>query len=578
MPTIRLNDRSCLASNDNRPCCEIRSGVLQLLQTPHPCDGVRCSKWVAREQKRAWKKRPKKLEGPENAYGLARRFVLAPIVHGTDDPLADHLLEPAWDGHRVLATRVGDSVRLAALDFRDWTTAFPAPVRALAKLPAHSLAIDGVVCVFDATGAPSFSELRSQVAAGASIAGAVMICWDLLSIDDEDLRTQPLVERRRRLAALLAGSPACLMPSQSLDGTLERVLAAVAALGIRGVVARALAGAYDAKWQAFAAPSDPLQQRPVLDGGFVAGSAAGWQRGSITWHRSLSPPPPLSNADKVLYPRDGIAKRELVAFYRDVAPVLVRYLMDRPVVVQRWPDGIDDFDWYQHRMPPRAPDYLRAAWVDGVRRIIIENADALLWMVNQAGLTYHVFASRLTSLPSPDYAMIDLDPGDRTTWWSDTIEVALAVRQILELLELPSVVKTSGQRGLHILIPLKPGHTFAQAELLGRGVAELLIKLLPDKVTIELDKEKRRGRLYLDHKQFIAKTLVAPYSLRAADAAPVSTPIGWDEVTPALEPRLFTLRTLRARLDRHGDLAGPLLAGTTRLEPALAQLEIQRKR
>ncbi|HEU0029764.1 MAG TPA: non-homologous end-joining DNA ligase [Kofleriaceae bacterium] len=507
---------------------------------------------MARE-KRPWKKRPKKIEGPENAFGLARKFTLAPIAAADPCALDGHLIEPAWDGHRVLATRVGDSVRLAAADFRDWTHAFPNPVRAIAKLPAKSLAIDGVMCVFDERGAPSFGQLRTQVAASSLVPSAVLICWDLLAVDDEDLRPRPLAERRERLAQLLAGAPACLMPSQQLAGSLERVLSAVRTLGIRGVVARPLDGGYDASWRAFSTTTEP-----------------------VDWQRSLSPPPPLSNADKVLYPRDGICKRDLVAFYREIAPVIVRYLVDRPVVIQRWPDGIDEFDWYQHRMPPRAPDYLRAAWVDGVRRIIIENADALVWMVNQAGLTYHVFASRLTSLTSPDYAMIDLDPGDRSTWWADLIEVALAVRRILELLELPSVVKTSGKRGIHILVPLALGHTFEQAEALGRGVAELLLKLMPDKVTIEQEKDKRHGRLLVDHKQFVAKTLVAPYSLRAADRAPVSTPIAWDEVTPKLDPATFSLRTLRARLDHRGDLAEPLLAGTTRLERALAQLKSQR--
>ncbi|MBA2539897.1 MAG: hypothetical protein H0V17_09705 [Deltaproteobacteria bacterium] len=512
---------------------------------------------MARSKKDYFKnrpKRPKKIEGPENAFGLARKFTLAPIAAGAaGDALGDHLIEPAWDGHRVLATRVGDSVRLAAADFRDWTHAFPAPVRALGRLAAHSVAIDGVVCVFDDRGAPSFPMLRSQVATNASISNAVMICWDLLSIDDEDLRTKPLAERRARLAELLDGAGGSLMTSQQLAGSLERVLEAVGKLGIRGVVARALAGDYTAKWHAYSTGDSP-----------------------IDWQRSLSPPPPLSNADKVLYPRDGIAKKDLVAFYRDLAPVMIPYLMDRPCVIQRWPDGIDEFDWYQHRMPPRAPDYLRAAWVDGVRRIVIENADALLWMVNQAGLTYHVFASRLGSLPSPDYAMIDLDPGDKTTWWSDTIEVALAVRRILELLELPSVVKTSGQRGIHILVPLAPGHTFEQAELFGRGVSELLLKLMPDKVTVENEKDKRHGKLLLDTKQFVAKTLVAPYSLRAADFATVSTPIQWSEVTPTLDPKAFNLKTLRARLDKHGDLGASLLSGTTQLATALAQLRGQR--
>ncbi len=509
---------------------------------------------MARPKKRAWKKRPKRIEGPENAFGLARRFTLASITSGapTDRPTGC-LIEPAWDGHRVLATRVGDSIRLAAADFRDWTHAFPAPVRALGKLPCHSLAIDGVVCVFDDRGAPSFSELKTQVAAQPSLPNAVLVCWDLLSIDDDDLRTRPLAERRARLAELLANTPGALMLSQALDGSLARVLAAVAKLGLRGVVARPLDGEYTAPWHDYSTSDTP-----------------------VDWRRSLSPPPPLSNADKVLYPRDGIQKQEIVAFYRDIAPVMVPYLIDRPVVIQRWPDGIDDFDWYQHRMPPRAPDYLRATWVDGVRRIVIENADALLWMANQAGLTYHVFSSRLAALAEPDYAMIDLDPGDRTTWWDDLIEVALAVRQTLELLELPSVVKTSGQRGLHILVPLAPGHTFAQAERFGRGVAELLLRLMPDKITLENEKEKRGGRLLFDHKQFVAKTLVAPYSLRAADGAPVSTPITWDEVTPRLDPKAYNLRTLRARLDARGDLAAPLLAGTTRLDRALAQLQANR--
>jgi len=147
---------------------------------------------------------------------------------------------------------------------------------------------------------------------------------------------------------------------------------------------------------------------------------------------------------------------------------------------------------------------------------------------------------------------------------------------VLELLDLPSVVKTSGQRWLHVLVPLAPGHSFDAAEQLGRGIAELLVRLMPDKVTIENEKEKRRGRLLVDHKQFLAKTLVAPYSLRAADGAPASTPIAWDEVTPALRPRDWNLRTLRARLDARGDLAAPLLSGTTQLDRALTQLRAQR--
>ena len=486
----------------------------------------------------------------DNAYSFARQFTLAPIVDAAVTDGKTELVEPAWDGHRLLATRVATEVRLAALDFREWSQTFPQVARSLTKLPATRLAIDGVVCVLDDRGVPSFDTLRTSVAKGF-VSSAVLICWDLLWQDDEDLRARPLAERRERLAKLLAGAPAALMLSEALDGSMKRVVAAAKPLGLRGVVARPLAGDYASAWRACSTTTAP-----------------------IDWRRSLSPPPPLSNADKVLYPRDAIAKQDIVAYYRDVAPVMLPYLLDRPVVIQRWPDGIDDFDWYQHRVPPRAPDYLRAAWVDGVRRMVIENGDALLWMVNQAGLTYHIFGSRLAALAEPDWAMIDLDPGDRTTWFEEMIEVALAVRNTLDLLELPSVVKTSGQRGLHILVPLAPGHMFEQAEALGRGIAGLLLRLMPDKVTIENEKDKRGGRLLLDHKQFMAKTLVAPYSLRAADGATVSTPIAWAEVSPKLDPRAFTLRTLRARLDANGDLAAPLLdaAHGARLETALAQL------
>lgn len=495
----------------------------------------------------AERKKKRKFGKNDGVFALSRKFTLTPIQHAPSAAAGGPLLvEPAWDGHRVLATRVGEQVRLAAIDYRDWTQMFPSAARALAKLPSKSVAIDGVVCVLDERGTPSFGGLREKVALGVACTAAVLIAWDLMWLDDEDLRALPLAKRRERLAKLLEGAPPSLMLSQALDGQIERVLSAIGKLGIKSVCVRSLEATYDGHWH-------------------VHGQ-------QVDWQRSLSPPPPLSNADKVLYPRDGICKRDIVGFYRDIAPVLVPHLMDRPVVCQRWPDGIDDFDWYQHRVPPKSPDYIRAAWVDGVRRIVIENADALLWMVNQAALTYHVFASRLSSLTEPDYAMIDLDPGDRTTWWEETLEVALAIRRLLELLELPSVVKTSGQRGLHILVPLAPGHTFEQAEAFGLGVAHMLMRLMPDKVTIENEKEKRLGRLLVDVKQFVAKTLVAPYSLRAADQAPVSTPIGWDEVGPSLVPKSFNLRTLRARLDKKGDLSAPLRAGTAQLDKALAQL------
>lgn len=490
--------------------------------------------------------RPKKRKFGKNdgVFALSKKFLLNPLS-ASSAPAGERLIEPVWDGLRVLATRSAEEVRVAGADFRDWSTSFPWVTRALERLGAESFAIDGVIAVVVPGAAPSFDDLRASVAEGRG-QGAVLLAWDLMWLDGVDLRERPLAERRARLVKLLEGAPSAITLSPSVEGELGAVLSASAALGIPSVLVRSLQGSYGDPWRVHGAP---------------LGAA-----------RSLSPPPPLTNPEKVLYPQDGICKRDVVDYYRALAPTMLRYMIDRPVVIQRWPDGILEFDWYQHRVPPRAPDYLRPAWVDGVRRIVIENTEALLWMVNQAGLSYHLFASRLGALEAPDYVIIDLDPGDRSSWWAESIEVALALRQLLELLELPSVVKTSGQRGLHILIPLAPGHSFAAAEELARGIARVLERLLPDKVTLELEKEKRGGRLLIDHQQFLAKTLVAPYSLRGVRGAPVSAPIAWEEVGPRLDPSAFTLRTLRARLEEKGDLAAPLLERGVSIAAALAQL------
>jgi bifunctional non-homologous end joining protein LigD len=207
------------------------------------------------------------------------------------------------------------------------------------------------------------------------------------------------------------------------------------------------------------------------------------------------------------------------------------------------------------------------------RRVIIETREGLQWMVNQAALTFHGWSSRAESLQSPDWVILDLDPGESTKW-KTVIDIALAIRKLLEMLELPSIVKTSGQKGIHILVPIAPGHTAVHAQEVGTRIATLVARLYPDDVSLEAQNETRKGRLYLDHLQnFQGKSLVLPYSLRAADGAPVSTPIDWSEVTPKLNPREFTIRTTRARLDAKGDLAAPLLAGTVKLASALARLK-----
>jgi len=300
------------------------------------------------------------------------------------------------------------------------------------------------------------------------------------------------------------------------------------------------------------------------------------------------PPPPappsrqkLSNPDKVLFPRDGIRKRDVLELYEALAPVMLPHLAGRPLTLQRWPDGIDEEAWYQHRRGLGA-EHLRTYMLEGKEHIVCDDVEGLRQLANLAALTMHGWSAHIKrssrtqeeaerDLLFPDYSIIDLDPGSGP--WAHVIEVALAARMLLDRLELPSFVKTTGKRGLHICVPIARGATHAEATRLAEHLATAIARVLPKLATVERSIPKRSGRLYIDFLQNgHGKTIAAPYTLRALDGAPVSTPIRWSEVGPTLDPKAFNLRTIRARVDAHGDLFAGVLRGGPDIRPLLARL------
>lgn len=487
---------------------------------------------------------PRRAPGRPGAWSLAQRFSLPAWQAATPEQVSAIRADPTawrfdlgWDGHRVLVVREGTEVRLFADDRKEWTQAAQNVALTVAALPFTALVLEGILCLLDEAGRPDFERLRARVATGQGPPPVLMV-RQVLHVNGEDL-AQPA---REQWFNQLPAHPA-LVPSARLRGTLDDLLAKVAE-----------------------AKLGPVLATREADGLCVVVAGLAPRR------RALSKPPAVTNPDKVLFPRDGITKREVVGWYDEIAAVLLPHLEGRPVVCQRWPDGIDDFTWFQHRPPPRAPDYLDAVTIEGDRRLIIADRDGLVWMANQAALTFHTWATRAGSLQSPDWATIDLDPGTATSW-RETIEVARAIHQLLELLEVPSVVKTSGQKGLHVLVPLAPGQSLETAHRFAEGVCRLVARLLPQSTCLTHDEKERRGRLFLDHLQnFRGKTLVAPYSLRAVDGAPVSTPLQWSEVTPALDPRAFTMAVVRRRLDAHGDLFRRVLSDGIELTRPLERL------
>ncbi|RYZ36876.1 MAG: DNA ligase D [Myxococcaceae bacterium] len=269
----------------------------------------------------------------------------------------------------------------------------------------------------------------------------------------------------------------------------------------------------------------------------------------------------LTHPGRVLFPDSGLTKADVFGYYRDVAPLLVPVLADRPLAHQQWPAGIEAPGFFRHELSgiPSWLPTLRVRHEDKtLRHVNVKDADALLWLANQSALTLHMWLSHAPRLAQPDFVVFDLDPG--TGGWKDLVKVARRLHARLDELGLQSFPKTSGKRGLHVLVPLAPGHTYARALAFANARAAELEEALGDIATTERSVGKRGGRLYLDVGQNArGKTVVAPYSLRAVEGAPFSAPLDWSEVTARLDPHRFRLETLRKRLESVGDLFAPVL-------------------
>jgi bifunctional non-homologous end joining protein LigD len=284
---------------------------------------------------------------------------------------------------------------------------------------------------------------------------------------------------------------------------------------------------------------------------------------------------PLTNPTKVFYPEHGFTKRDVVEYYRAVAPALLPVLRDRPTLVVRYPDGIHGKHFYQWNPPPGASSWVREVEIeegDDKRAFVVDDEPGLLYLANLGTLPLHVLAWRTGRSHLCDFVTVDFDLGDHPL--SEGVALALTLRRILERIELPGFPKTSGQTGLHVLIPLGTGLPFEAAKLLCELLGRLVVARHPDIATMERVVAKRGGRIYVDTGQTgFSRAIVAPYSLRAIPGATVSTPLFWSELTPSLDPRQYDLRSLPERLAKTGDPLAGWLSTRPPLERALARLE-----
>jgi bifunctional non-homologous end joining protein LigD len=268
----------------------------------------------------------------------------------------------------------------------------------------------------------------------------------------------------------------------------------------------------------------------------------------------------LSNPDRLLYPRDKITKQDVADYYDAVAEPMIRTLRDRPLTLEHWNQGIDKPSWFHQHVGREAPDWIttidtptRASSRKTVRHLVVDKRETLRWLAQMSVLTIHMWASRGASLNEPDWMVFDLDPA-KGKGIEQAIEAAGVIRGLLENLELPSVPKTSGKRGIHVFVPISAGYTHEEVADFACSISAAVSRQVPT-MTVERAIAQRRGRLYLDCLQNgYGKTVVAPYSLRAIDGAPVSAPLRWEEINRKLDPKKFNLRTMPDRLAKIGDL------------------------
>ena len=288
----------------------------------------------------------------------------------------------------------------------------------------------------------------------------------------------------------------------------------------------------------------------------------------------------VTNRDKVFWPDEGYTKGDLIEYYAAMAPAMLPFLAERPVVMVRYPDGIRGKSFYQWNVPQGTPEWLRRTHLrdssDPDKRekvvFLVDDVDALVYLANLGTIPLHVLACREVTRDACDFLTVDFDIGEHP--FERAVVLTLTLKEILDEIGLVGYPKTSGQKGLHVLVPLGPGVGFEAAKLLCELFGQLVVARHPKLCTLERRVEKRGGKALVDIGQTgPSRTIVAPYSVRAWPGATVSTPLYWEEVHVALDPKRFTLLTVPTRLMESGDPLLGLLDQTPDIGAAVGKLE-----
>ncbi|GAW94333.1 non-homologous end-joining DNA ligase [Calderihabitans maritimus] len=284
----------------------------------------------------------------------------------------------------------------------------------------------------------------------------------------------------------------------------------------------------------------------------------------------------LSNLDKVLWPDEGYTKAHLIEYYQKVSSYLLPHLEGRPLVLKRYPDGIAGKSFYQKECPDYAPRWIKTVPIPsrGKRKVInyclCSDLQTLLWLANQACIEMHPWLGNYSRPDYPEVAVFDLDPQPPASF-PDVLEVALLIRRALDSFNLIGYPKISGASGIHIYIPIEPRYNYAEVRRAIGFLCKLVAEACPEKVTLERNVSRRKGKVYLDYFQNArGKTIASVYSVRPLPGAPVSLPVTWEEIEERkVEVGRYHMKNVFSRLEKLGDLFAPVLTQKQSLEEVL---------
>lgn len=286
----------------------------------------------------------------------------------------------------------------------------------------------------------------------------------------------------------------------------------------------------------------------------------------------------ITNPEKIFWPSEGYAKKDLIDYYQKISKFILPYLIDRPESMNRHPDGIFGESFYQKNIDDQPPDWVKTIEIKSetenreINYLICNDERTLIYMANLGCIEINPWNSSVGKLDYPDFLILDIDPLDVPFSW--VVQTANITHKILDKIGASNYCKTSGATGLHIYVPLGARYNYDQVREFGRLVEIVVNREIPEITSIERKPEKRQGKVYLDYLQNSrGQTLAAPYCVRPLPGASVSTPLNWKEVDENLDPKKYNMKNIFGRLDKIGDIWKGVLGKGIDMKKCLLKLE-----